>query len=268
MTLAYDEDILKFVLFKIDENGDPIWRKTYGYEDAHWPSNFSLTSDSGYILTGCIDNRAEHTRSTWVVKTDKNGNEEWNKSYGHDSLYCQSGRSVWQTEDNGYIVIADIYRRGSPHTERCISLLKLDESGDSLGRKTFTGPTGVCRSDWGGIPTSDGGAIIAGLVYNLPEFTGTAYLIKTDGNGCVGVDIEEEDNNDYLSPIIQVFPNPSRGEIYFETDSPKPVNLKIYDISGRLIKETRIKRRLEMDLPNGIYFWHAKNQKGKIILVK
>lgn len=141
--------------------------------------------------------------------------------------------------------------------------MKLDESGDSLGRNTFTGPTGVCRTERGGIPTSDGGAIIAGLVHNLPEFTGTAYLIKTDGN----VGIEE----DFPVPeifTIRVFPNPSRGEIYFEPDSPKPIDLKIYDISGRLVKETQVERNLRMNSPSGIYFWKTEKSGGKIILVK
>jgi len=236
---------------ELDNNGDTLWTK-------HLTGSlnyFSPTSDNGYIMTGS----PRFSRELWVAKTDGNAEIEWERTYLSGEDYQNHyGHTIWQTNDDGYIVIADIFQ--DPNTKRAVWLLKLNEFGDTTLTRIFTGPNDEGCMVEGAAPTLDGGAIIAGRggAYG-------SYLLKTDENGCVGVN---EDDNDNLLQVIRVFPNPSRGQIYFQTDSPNPIELKIYDITGRLVKEVMVEKKMRIDLPNGIYFWQAENQQGKIIVVK
>ena len=66
----------------------------------------------------------------WLIKTDNQGNEEWNKTFGswnsdngynvHDHCY-----SVQQTEDGGYIVTGGF--------DFDIVLIKTDSEGNVFG---------------------------------------------------------------------------------------------------------------------------------------
>lgn len=40
--------------------------------------------------------------SAWIIKTDANGNEEWNRTLSGSEV-----NSVQQTDDGGYIVVGD-----------------------------------------------------------------------------------------------------------------------------------------------------------------
>ena len=45
----------------------------------------------------------ENEQRMWLIKTDENGNEQWNNTYGFDGYYSE-GERVCQTEDGGFIV--------------------------------------------------------------------------------------------------------------------------------------------------------------------
>ena len=69
------------------------------------------TSDSGYILAGSTKSYGAGSSDVWLVKTDSNGNEQWNKTFG--STDDDWAHSVQQTSDSGYILAGETYPYGA-----------------------------------------------------------------------------------------------------------------------------------------------------------
>ena len=90
----------KMGLIKADENGNEIWTKVYG---EGWASSIEQTEDEGFIVTGSSTN-INADDNLILLKLDKEGNEEWKKIYGESYPYQDSGTSVSQTTDGGYIL--------------------------------------------------------------------------------------------------------------------------------------------------------------------
>jgi hypothetical protein len=86
-------------LVKTYANGSVQWSKTYGDWNSEVASCVIRTSDGGYALGG-IKGPYMGVVDMWILKTDADGNEQWNKTYGgtgDDVAYA-----FVQTADGGY----------------------------------------------------------------------------------------------------------------------------------------------------------------------
>jgi hypothetical protein len=130
------------------------------------------TFDGGYILTGQSSQARSQPEDLSLFKIDNNGNEEWRKYYG--GSYFDTGVSVEQTNDNGYIVTGGFSVDASETMDAI--LLKTDSTGDEEWCVTFGG----VNSDecFEVHQTEDGGYIVAGLTYSYGEGGPDAWLVK------------------------------------------------------------------------------------------
>lgn len=154
-----------------------IWSNYFGsYDGAGYA--VKQTTDGGYIIAGYIETATLLNTDVYLIKTDSDGNQTWERTYG--GSYVDFGYSVQQTTDGGYVVAGSI--RPSSLIPAQVYLIKTDANGDTLWTRTFGGnytDEGRCVQQ-----TADGGYIIAGYAQSSSSINSSdVYLVKTDSAG-------------------------------------------------------------------------------------
>jgi predicted secreted protein len=170
-TYSYGAGSSDFWLIKTDKNGNELWNKTFGGPHYDFGISGFQSSDEDYILVGSTYSYRSGNSDAWLIKTDSNGNELWNKTFGGEGHEC--AYSIQQISDGGYIL--------SGEKDGDAWFIKTDVNGNEIWNKTLGG----WASDraWSAQQTTDGGYIIAGYTYSYVTGSGDVWLIKTDENG-------------------------------------------------------------------------------------
>ena len=89
-------------LIKTDLNGNEQWNRTFGGHSYDIGTSIDKTKDGGLIISAITETYGSGEEDVWLIKTDSNGIEQWNKTFGR--MYDDRGISVQQTDDEGYII--------------------------------------------------------------------------------------------------------------------------------------------------------------------
>jgi hypothetical protein len=201
----YPESYAK--LAKTDPNGFTEWDNSYG-ESPSFAYSVKRTADGGYIIAGKIIPWGASDYDVFLVKIDSTGMDEWGGEIHHyGGWFDDSGYSVQQTSDGGYIITGETYSFGAGDSD--VYLVKIDSEGNLKWQKTFGGSD----LDYGYSvqQTSDGGYIIAGTTSSFGEGGADIYLIKTDlagkllwqktfggSNGDYGYSVQQTSDGGYI----------------------------------------------------------------------
>jgi len=161
-------------LVKTDEFGNHLWNQTYGGPEDDIAREIIETSDGGYAMAGETSSFGHGSRDFWLVKTDSEGNMQWNQPYGgtdEDEAY-----SVVQTEEGGYAVVGRTLSFGPQD----FWLVKTDADGNMQWNRAYGG--GGPQIAFSVVQTPDGGYAIGGE--NGPNNDRRdVWLVKTDASG-------------------------------------------------------------------------------------
>lgn len=140
---------LDYWVVKLDNKGTIEWQQSYGGMFMDELRSMEQTIDGGYILGGYSNsptsgNKTDDNKGTgdyWVVKIDKKGSIEWQKTIGgsqDDQLYV-----VHQTYDKGFILGGNSNSDSSEDKTKNNSvgtdfwIVKLDEGGKIVWQETY-----------------------------------------------------------------------------------------------------------------------------------
>ena len=162
-------------LLKTDGNGIEQWNRTFGGISSDSPQSVQQTYDGGYIMGGITSSYGAGNNDAWLIKTNENGIEQWNRTFGGISL--DRAQSVQQTSDGGYILGGWTYGEGNTDAW----LIKTNDNGIEQWNKTFGGI--YLDAIWSIQQNSDSGYILAGRTSSYGAGNADVWLIKTDNNG-------------------------------------------------------------------------------------
>ncbi len=171
------------------------WNITFGGKGEESASSVRMTSDGGLIIAARLTNLSNMRINTWLIKTDANGIQHWNKTLlaGSDNW----AESVEETRDGGFILAGSAVRDGPGGEYNTVVLIKTDEKGTQQWYRTYGSARNnpevavdhVAKSVK---QTSDGGYVIAGrsmyvdaanYKWSRPSDNINAWLVRFDANG-------------------------------------------------------------------------------------
>jgi len=164
-------------LVKIDALGNEQWNRTFGGEAGDEARTLAQTSDGGYILAGVTHSYGFGAGDMWVIKTDENGNEQWNKTLG-GTLY-DVAHAVHETSDGGFLVAGHTESFGAVTGDAFI--VKTDSNGNDEWGGLHGGPENDTL--FSARQTSDGDYILAGETLSYGAGSQDFWLLKVDPEG-------------------------------------------------------------------------------------
>jgi len=161
-----------FWLVKTDSYGNMEWNRTYSDSPSNYCSDLVETNDGGYLLAGGTG-RYLVEANMWIIKTDEQGNIEWDQRYG--GREHAGAKSVVKTSDGGYAIAG--------YLSQDFWLIKIDVSGNIEWNQTYS-KSGV-EEAYSLVETSDGGYALAGITTGAigDQSYIDSWMVKTDASG-------------------------------------------------------------------------------------
>ncbi len=180
---------------RLDGDGNMLWRKYFGGTNNDRSFGVINANDGGFLLSGATESddfdvsNSKGSYDYWVVKVDKNGNFEWERSFGGTGI--EQSHDITTTSDNAYVIIGNTFsidtQISKNNGESDIWMVKFDDSGELIWEQSLGGPAFDAAHSVS--LTKDGGFLISG---NTKSFGGDVtanfgendlWVIKTDANG-------------------------------------------------------------------------------------
>lgn len=208
------------------------WSARYGDTNIELLYSGMQTADGGYVLVG--SNLVAGSGSSYIVKTDSSGSEEWSNSYNGGSNV--RGRSIKQTSDDGYIIAGSTFSDIS-FSDSDVYILKIDSSGAEEWSNTYGGRGS--QHAFSIEKALDGGHIIGGTNYETTDGGSDVYILKIDSVG-----VEEWTysggtvDNDYGESVRQTTDG---GYIIVGLSAPSPFSPELGDMFVVKVSSTGVK---------------------------
>lgn len=107
------------------------------------------------------------------------------------------------------------------------------------------------------------------ISYTMPSYGGRFWCVVTNENECTEysdtVDTELSNSIHTVSRgQLKIYPNPAQSKVWIESELP--VDVRVTDISGRLIIEQRDAREIDLsDMADGLYMFMIRDKEGNFI---
>jgi len=240
-------------LIKTDANGNIVWAKTYGGTYSDYAYSVQQTSDGGYIVAGYTNSFGAGWYDIFLIKTDANGNIQWAKTYGGTD--DEEAYSVQQTSDGGYIVAGATTSFGASWLN--IFLIKTDANGNigSCSIVQNASPTVNTVSPTVNTPSLSVSSVSPTVNSVSPAFTSPTPSVSSP----CPLSISE------FCQVVSGLITPYKDGI--KVRGSGEFDVKVYNVSGGVVKSARGKNEVKIELSRGVYFVEVISG-GKVIREK
>lgn len=191
-----------FWLTKFNKNSEIEWTKTYGGSDEDRGKDIIQTSDGGFALLGYVNSsdgdvsENKGLQDFWFIKTDSQGNVEWQKTYGYQGQ--DRGFKILDLGNEGYAIggfldvtaselKGKINVRNAFHNLGDFWILKITTTGEISWANYFGGNHNdeIHAME----KTTDGGILLVGYSESIdvdvknPKGGNDIWAVKVDKNG-------------------------------------------------------------------------------------
>jgi hypothetical protein len=152
---------------RIDVDGNILWRKFFGGTNNDRSFAVVNSFDGGFVMVGASESddfdisNPKGSYDYWVVKVDKNGRMEWERSFGGTGI--DQAHDILKTNDGAYVLIGNTFSTDTQvsknNGESDIWAVKIDERGDLLWEQSYGG-TGFDAAHGISLATDDGLLIV------------------------------------------------------------------------------------------------------------
>jgi ABC-type cobalt transport system substrate-binding protein len=95
--------IIGILLFVVELYGVNFSLQTFGGAEDDWANAVVQTQDGGYLIVGKTESFGAGEADVYVLKLDKNGKKQWEKTFG--GAKDDWANAVIQTQDGGYLIV-------------------------------------------------------------------------------------------------------------------------------------------------------------------
>ena len=135
---SFSDGIQNMLVIKMDQNGNIIWKKTFGGEVVEIGESVLETDDNGFLITGETTSFGIATpfyTNVYLVRTDANGDSLWTRYYGN--TWYDYSRSIIKADDNSYIVSGWYATNGAEVSD--FYALRIQDNGDNTWTRLYGG---------------------------------------------------------------------------------------------------------------------------------
>lgn len=182
-----DQGDTQAFLVRTDGQGAKQWSKQYGAVDSNTgdfdfqtdiAQDLVASGDGGFVFVGRTDSfgAGDDDDNVWVLKTDGQGIEQWNKSFG-DTGDTEQGEGIVRTSDGGYVIAA--------HQQPELWAIKIDGQGTMQWNQFYLASDSSAHSGKSYLSTAitetnDGNYLMIGEE-TASDFNTVAVKFKGDG---------------------------------------------------------------------------------------
>ncbi len=151
-----------------------LWSQTFGTTNSEDARDLVECSSGGFAFVGEIQ-VSGHGTDVWLVRTDNNGNQLWNRTFG--GTYSEDGKALTECSDGGFAITGYKYSGGLYPD---LWLIRTNSTGHEQWNQVFD----VYATDVGNdvIECSGGGFAVIGTTQNTSH-TYNFLLLRTDATG-------------------------------------------------------------------------------------
>lgn len=218
-----DQDV---VIYRIDQNGEIEWQKSYGGSLLEQPEDMVLL-DNGNLLVAASSFSSDYdilsnngSRDGWLFEVNPQGMLAWSTTYG--SSGNDDIRAIKKVQNGEYIVFGtSVIDHGSDDKNSDLWLFRINENDHLIKDQYYFGASGFEEAS-SLIVTETGMIVMSG---NRSGKVVNALEMQTDGWVLAIKEVQDDNLN------ILAHPNPTSGILYLN-NCPEELTIEVYSLNG------------------------------------